>query len=271
KDDDRQAAAVATDAAVAAANGAGSMPAGAEATNPAADVSDRILVVDDDPVVCDMLTNFLNAYGMDCVACTDATEALAVFEVHKPRLIISDWEMPDVDGLELCRRVRTRTSAGGAHVHFIMLTIHSSRDQLSRAFDAGVDDFLAKPFSEAELIARLRSALRVVALYDELSRQHQGSRQLNEQLTNLNQRLERLAITDDLTGLYNRRQATHRLEEHWAYADRYQRPIAVITLDIDHFKDVNDRHGHAAGDTVIRVVADILRSCVRSTDTVARI
>ena len=152
-----------------------------------------------------------------------------------------------------------------------MLTIHSSKDQLSRAFDAGVDDFLAKPSTQAELIARLRSALRAVALYDELSRQHQGSRQLNEQLTNLNQRLERLAITDDLTGLYNRRQATHRLEEHWAYADRYHRPISVITLDIDHFKDINDHYGHAAGDTVLRTVADILRSCVRSTDTVARI
>jgi diguanylate cyclase (GGDEF)-like protein len=139
-----------------------------------------------------------------------------------------------------------------------MLTVHARLEELSKAFDAGVDDFLAKPFTEADLLARLRSGLRAVALYDELSRQHQGSRKLNEQLTNLNNRLERLAITDDLTGLYNRRQAMHRLEEHWAMGDRYQRPVAVITLDIDHFKRFNDEHGHPAGD-------------VRTTDAVCRI
>ena len=112
-------------------------------------------------------------------------------------------------------------------------------------------------------MARLRAGMRAVALHDELSRQHQGSRQLNEQLTSLNQRLEKLAITDDLTGLYNRRQAMHRLEEHWAMCDRYQRPVAVVMLDIDHFKQINDAYGHAAGDAVLRGVADMLRECVR--------
>jgi putative two-component system response regulator len=231
--------------------------------------SDSALVVDDDPIVRDLLLNFLNSHGMDAIVCADGREALAVMELQNPRLIISDWEMPGLDGLEFCRRVRSRI--GSDHVHFIMLTVHTSKDELARAFDAGVDDFLAKPFNDAELMARIRTGLRAISLYDELARQHRGSRELNEQLTSFNRRLEKLAITDDLTGLYNRRQAMHRLEEHWALCERYQRPVATISLDIDHFKQINDVYGHAGGDLVLCEIADILRACVRSTDTVCRI
>jgi diguanylate cyclase (GGDEF)-like protein len=202
------------------------------------------------------------------LAC-NGVEALSLFDQYQPRLIISDWSMPEMDGLELCRRIRARS--GGNHVHFIMLTMHSSETDLARAFDAGVDDFLAKPFHETAMLTRLRAGLRSVALYSEISDRHQGSRQLNEQLNDLNQRLQRLAITDDLTGLYNRRQAMHRLEEHWALCDRYQRPVAIVTLDIDHFKSINDAHGHSAGDVVLAGVADAMRESVRATDTVCRI
>lgn len=247
----------------------------AEPTLPAAqkdDVLDRVMVVDDDPVALDLLRHFMVSQGMDVLACRGGDEALAALPTFRPRLIVSDWEMPTLDGLELCRRVRASASGpAGQHVHFVMLTVHTKLEELSKAFDAGADDFLAKPFTDADLMARLRSGLRAVALYDELSRQHQGSRKLNEQLTNLNSRLERLAITDDLTGLYNRRQAMHRLEEHWALGDRYQRPVAVVTLDIDHFKRLNDEHGHPAGDAVLRQVAEVLRGCVRATDTACRI
>jgi putative two-component system response regulator len=229
----------------------------------------RVLVVDDDPTVCAVLENFLNAHGVGCVSASDGQQALELFDRNQPRLVISDWMMPGIDGLELCRRIRART--GGKHVHFIMLTMHAEESDLARAFDAGVDDFLAKPFNNAAMMARLRAGLRAVALYDEISQRHQGSRQLNEQLTDLNHRLERLAITDDLTGLYNRRQAMHRLEEHWSSCDRNRRPMSVISVDVDHFKAINDRHGHSLGDHVLRGVADMLRACVRSTDIVCRI
>lgn len=245
--------------------------AGAPPQKPEPEVhaSESAMVVDDDPIVRELLLNFLNAHGMDGIVCPDAHQALALLEVHNPRLIISDWEMPGMDGLEFCRRVRSRI--GSNHVHFIMLTVHTSKDALCRAFDAGVDDFLAKPFNDAELMARIRTGMRAIGLYDELARQHRGSRELNEQLTNFNRRLEKLAITDDLTGLYNRRQAMHRLEEHWALCERYQRPVAIVSLDIDHFKQINDIYGHAGGDLVLREISDILRVCVRSTDTVCRI
>ena len=229
----------------------------------------KVLVVDDDQVVRDLLTNFLNRQGVDCVTAEDGLQGLMLFDLHQPRLIISDWTMPGIDGLELCRRVRSRS--GGSHVHFIMLTMRSDEQELTKAFDAGVDDFLAKPFNSAAMMARMRAGLRALSLHEELTQKHQGSRELNEQLTNLNHRLEKLAITDDLTGLYNRRQAMHRLEEHWAMCDRYQRPLAVMSLDIDHFKQINDKYGHSAGDVVLKCVADILRECVRSTDSVCRI
>ncbi|HET6248357.1 MAG TPA: response regulator [Tepidisphaeraceae bacterium] len=233
------------------------------------EVPHQVLVVDDDEAARLMLTTFINSIGFECISCGTAHDALAALDLYHPRLIISDWEMPEIDGLELCRRVRTRTQA--AHVQFIMLTVHASNDDLKRAFDAGVDDFIAKPFSEADLTARLRAGMRAIAMHDELSRQNQSTQELNEQLRNLNNRLQKLAITDDLTGLYNRRQAMHRLEEHWSMCERYQRPLAVVLVDIDLFKQVNDKHGHSAGDAILRSVSEILRNCVRSTDIVCRV
>jgi putative two-component system response regulator len=231
--------------------------------------AERIFVVDDDDLTRDLIINFLNSLGLESSGFGDPRQALEAVDEFHPRIIISDWEMPHLDGLELCRRIRARN--GNSHIHFIMLTVRTSKEELDRAFDAGVDDFLAKPFSEVELTARLRSGMRAVALYNELSNQHQSSQHLNEQLLNLNHRLESLATTDDLTGLHNRRQAMRRLEEHWSMSDRYRRPLAAISLDIDHFKHINDRHGHAAGDMVLREVAEILKRCVRSTDIVCRV
>jgi putative two-component system response regulator len=232
-------------------------------------IPNRVLVVDDDFVTRSFITDFLNTHGFEVAAFADAEQALASIKERRPQLILSDWEMPGMNGLELCRRLREETK--GSHVHFIMLTMHASKDDLARAFDAGVDDFLAKPFEEVELMARLRSGLRAAAIYEESSRQNLGSRQLTEQLMSLNHRLENLAITDDLTGLYNRREAMRRLEEQWTLSDRYQRPLSVLILDIDHFKRVNDVYGHSAGDLVLRQVAETLSGCVRNSDAVCRI
>jgi putative two-component system response regulator len=245
-----------------------------ERTAPAAgaEVVERgpeVLVVDDDPGTCQVLRAFLASQGVDCLISANGQEALELFHEHRPRLIISDWYMPGVDGLELCRRVRSLQ--GGSHVHFIMLTIHAAEDELRSAFDAGVDDFLAKPFDRTAMMARLRAGLRACALHDEVSERHRGSHELNQQLSTLNQRLEKLAITDDLTGLYNRRQAMQRLEEQWTLGDRYSRAISIVTFDIDHFKQVNDTYGHSAGDAALRSVAQTLIECVRSSDIVCRI
>ncbi len=116
----------------------------------------KVLVVDDDEVVRGLIANFLNSRGIEWVAACNGLEGLERFDEHQPKLIISDWTMPGMDGLEMCRRVRAR--AGGKHIHFIMLTMHADEEQLSKAFDAGVDDYLAKPFNSAAMLARLRRA-----------------------------------------------------------------------------------------------------------------
>ncbi len=246
-----------------------SLPEPPPPTEPRVELLNRVLVVDDDPSICELLNHILSSLGFESIPCNDGATAMTLLDERHPRLVISDWEMPGMDGLELCRRIRSR--AGATHVHFIMLTMHTGKEQLAKAFDAGVDDFINKPVTDSELMARLRAGLRAIELNDSLSQQNQGTQQLNEQLTNLNNRLQKLAITDDLTGLYNRRQAMHRLEEHWSMCHRYQRPIAVVALDIDHFKQVNDVYGHIAGDAVLRGVSDILRKCVRSTDILSRV
>ena len=230
---------------------------------------ETVLVVDDDTSVCEVLENYLRANGIEALSASSAAEALQLFTAHEPRLVISDLEMPGMDGLELCRRIRALRTAH--HVHFIMLTVHSEKHYLASAFDAGVDDFLSKPFNETELAARVRTGLRAVQLHDELSQKNAGSQQLNEQLTDVNRKLEKLAITDDLTGLFNRRQAMLRLEEQWSMSDRYHRPLAAVMVDIDHFKNINDTFGHHAGDVILRSIAASLRECVRTTDAVARI
>jgi putative two-component system response regulator len=229
----------------------------------------RILVVDDDAVTRSMISDFLLEHGFEVLSFANPLEALASVKEQRPRLIISDWEMPEMDGLELCRRVRHETQ--GTHVHFIMLTIHTRKEDLTNAFDAGVDDFLAKPFEEVELLARLRSGMRAAAFYEEIARQHQGSRQLNEQLISLNNHLESLAITDDLTGLFNRREAMRRLEEQWSLGDVDRRPITIAILDLDHFKNVNDQYGHSAGDLVLREAAEVMSKCLRGSDALYRI
>ncbi|MGD0542316.1 MAG: response regulator [Tepidisphaeraceae bacterium] len=241
----------------------------AATVEPVLPARERVIIVDDDAITREMIMDFLAGHGFEAASFDDPRKALESIKEQRPRLIISDWDMPHMGGLEFCRQVRAL--AQGGHTHFMMLTFHASKEELCEAFDAGVDDFLAKPFDELELMARLRSGLRMAAFHDEVARQTQGSRQLNDQLTKLNHRLESLAITDDLTGLHNRREAMRRLEEQWSLSDRYLRPLTIVMLDIDHFKPINDQHGYAAGDMVLREVANVLSNCVRSTDMVCRI
>jgi putative two-component system response regulator len=229
----------------------------------------KILVVEDDSVMLARLNQLLSATGQPVFIAADGQEALQIISEHAPRVVVSDWVMPRIDGVELCRLIRSRPSPDP--VHFIMLTAHSNKSRLLDAYEAGVDDFLSKPFDTEELLARVRAGIRTAKLNDELSRKASGSEALNAQLATLNSRLERLAITDELTGLFNRRHAMSRLQEQWALGDRYGQALSVAMIDIDHFKAINDQHGHDAGDVILRTVANILRAQTRGTDVVCRV
>jgi putative two-component system response regulator len=229
----------------------------------------KILIVEDDPVVLQKLVELLAGTGEPIFQATDGVEAMRVLEEQRPRLVVSDWVMPKMDGVELCGHIRR--DIGIEPVYFVMLTAHSEKARLLDAYRAGVDDFVAKPFDSEELLARVRSGIRSGKLHDELIRKATGSQALNAQLTQLNSRLEKLAITDELTGLFNRRHAMSRLEEQWALVERYGRPLTIAMIDIDHFKKINDVYGHHAGDAVLRRVAIILREQTRGTDMICRV
>jgi diguanylate cyclase (GGDEF)-like protein len=194
---------------------------------------------------------------------------LRLWQEHTPRVVISDWSMPVKDGVELCRDIRARSEA--SPVHFIMLTAHSDKSRLLDAYDAGINDFISKPFDLEELLARVRAGIRTATLQDELIRKAAGSRALTGQLASINSRLERLSVTDELTGLFNRRMAMVRLQEQWSHSERYGKPVTVAMIDIDHFKLINDTHGHDAGDYILRQTAGILREQTRGTDVVCRV
>jgi putative two-component system response regulator len=228
-----------------------------------------ILVVDDDPVTCDKVRELISAAGHTVITAADGQEGLRLWQEHTPRVVISDWCMPEKDGVELCRDIRARSES--APVHFIMLTAHSDKSRLLDAYEAGINDFISKPFDFEELLARVRAGIRTATLQDELIRKAAGSRALNGQLATINSRLERLSVTDELTGLFNRRMAMVRLQEQWSLSERYGKPVTVAMIDIDHFKKVNDTYGHDVGDVILRQTASIFREQTRGTDVVCRV
>ncbi|MGA3066393.1 MAG: response regulator [Tepidisphaeraceae bacterium] len=229
----------------------------------------KILVVEDNPGQLEFLADFLNSTDHELLTASDGAEALRLFEEHSPRVVISDWNMPGMSGLELCRKIRA--ARNGKYVHFVMLTVRTDQANIIEAFDAGVDDFVAKPFNQQELLARVRAGLRSAWLHDELARKNEGSVQINLQLARLNESLQKAAATDELTGLPNRRSALSRLDEQLELADRYSGSLAVAIVDVDHFKTINDTFGHDAGDIVLKEISRILLSSVRATDSVGRV
>jgi diguanylate cyclase (GGDEF)-like protein len=214
----------------------------------------RILIADDDAVSRRVLEGALGRLGYDVTACADGAEAVDILLAPDgPRLAILDWMMPGVDGLDVCRKIR---AASASYIYVIILTARDSREDVLAAYDAEADDFLTKPLDLLELRARLRSGERVLAL--------------QERLLLIQEALRHEATRDPLTGLWNRRMILEQLHREFHRAARDGHTLAVTVADLDHFKDINDRHGHAAGDAVLRAAAERLRSVLRSYDFIGR-
>jgi len=153
----------------------------------------------------------------------------------------------------------------------IMLTANESEDDLVAAFDAGIDDFVTKPVSLRVLLARIRAGQRIVLLQQEVEQEKHDIQRYSAELAVANRRLGMMANTDILTGLPNRRYALTRLEQEWDTAQRYNRPLSVLMLDLDHFKSVNDTLGHDAGDVVLAHAAKIMKAAARASDIACRL
>jgi diguanylate cyclase (GGDEF)-like protein len=215
----------------------------------------RVLIAEDDPVSCHLLKSFLQKWNYDVAVATDGTAALRILEGEDtPRLAVLDWMMPGMEGPQICQRIRERKNR--PYLYVLLLTARSEKQDLLHGLELGADDYLTKPFDSDELRARLLVGERILNLQDDLIA-------AREQL------LFR-ATHDLLTGVFNRGSVMDALRNELSRHARENRPFGVILADIDHFKNVNDTHGHLCGDEVLQAVARRMKECVRPYDTVGR-
>jgi diguanylate cyclase (GGDEF)-like protein len=216
--------------------------------------SSKILVVDDSRTQLEWLVEVLRREGYAVSGASDGKEALRKVRTDPPDLVLLDMILPDMDGLEVLRIVKARPE--DQYIPVIILSVKSDLDSKVTGLRIGADDFLAKPFAEAEILARCAAMLRI--------------KHLQERLREVQKKLEEQSATDALTGLRNRRFFDERLPEEFRRAQRYGDYLSLIMIDLDHFKDVNDRYGHPAGDAVLREAAALIRASIRDPDICAR-
>ncbi|MEK2689730.1 diguanylate cyclase [Bdellovibrio sp. GT3] len=214
--------------------------------------SRRILVIDDDPDSLEILLEPLRWEGYDARGVTTESEAHKLIESWIPHVVILDWMAQSMAGLRVLRTIRERLS----HVSCVFVSENSHTEAIIEALDSGADDYIVKPFVPLELLARIRSQLRI--------------RDLHEQLLFANEKLKEMVDTDDLTSLYNMRSLYQRLDFEMERAKRFGRDVCVVMMDMDYFKTVNDGHDHLFGSFVLSEVGKIIRACTRNIDIPAR-
>ena len=235
----------------------------------------RILVVDDHEDNIELLRARLEARGYEVFGASDGQAALDQVEHVIPDLILLDVMMPKMDGMEVVRRLKANKNL--PFIPVIMQTALDSTENKVEGLDAGADDYITKPINFAELEARVNSLLRFKKLQSELEATNvllaAANAELSakkEELSEANDKLRRISLTDGLTDIDNRRCLEDRLHEMWQHSLRLHEPIALIMCDIDKFKSVNDNFGHQAGDSVLKEVAQLLKGEAREIDRVGR-
>jgi diguanylate cyclase (GGDEF)-like protein len=215
----------------------------------------HLLLVEDEPTQLLLMRRVLQRAGYKVETASNGEEALGKIAGGQFQILVTDWDMPGMDGVTLCRHVRSEDLPG--YLYVLLLTSHGSTESVVAGLEAGADDYIRKPANEAELIARLNAGKRIV--------------RLEQSLREANAQIQRLSITDPLVGIFNRRYLNEQLILEVEHARRYNRPLSVVMADLDHFKAVNDRYGHLAGDDVLKGFVELMRSSVRqASDWVAR-
>lgn len=216
----------------------------------------RVQVIEDSAVDRRITAKHLKEWGFEpIVSSTGEAGWKALQASDAPKLVITDWMLPDIDGIELCRRIRSG-SEGRPYTYIMLITARGKKKDVLRAMEAGADDYLVKPFSELELKARLIAARRILDLQD--------------QLIHLGDSLRFAATHDPLTGLWNRAQILDFLQRELVRADRDQKPLGVVLVDLDHFKKLNDTLGHLAVDAVLKEISKRMHGNIRVYDGIGR-
>lgn len=221
----------------------------------------KVLVVEDDPTTAMIMAAAVRNLGHVPVVAHDGEEAWERYLADDPEAVLTDRVLPGIDGLELCRRIRSLGGRGYSYV--ILVTALGSREQVLEGMDAGADDYLVKPPDPFDLRVRLIAAERTVSVHRRLA-------ELADELELANERLDRLARTDALTGVGNRLRFDEDLAALHASAVRHDRCYAVALIDVDHFKPFNDRYGHPVGDDALRRIAATLSAVGRVGDSTYR-
>ncbi len=227
----------------------------------------NILIADDEVAIRELVGEILGGEGHEITLAEDGEDALEKFKRTWHEIVFSDIRMPKMNGIELLAAIK----GINANTQFVIMTSHASIDNSIQAVKMGAFDYILKPLEDLDVIteaanramANLSGIRRQQALLDTLSRQ-------NEELDTMNMKILDLAIRDGLTGLFNRRYAQERLDKEFDRATRLARELSVLFIDLDHFKFLNDTHGHQAGDEILQILAGIMTQAVRESDTLAR-
>jgi two-component system cell cycle response regulator len=224
-------------------------------TNDAAAQDLQVLVVDDSPVYRKLVEHALEESPYALRFAKSGREALDLFARHLPAIVITDWMMPDLSGLDLCQRLRADVHRG--YTYIILLTSIAEKDNVVKGLAAGADDYLTKPFDPGELLARIGVGRRIIDLH--------------RQIDAKNKLLEDLAHRDALTGLPNRRAIEDWAARQLRGAARHGFSYWVVLADLDSFKSVNDTYGHIGGDALLQQFAALLKTVIRSSDICGRL
>src|ERR1700686_5677084 len=224
-------------------------------TNDATAQDLQVLVLDDSPVYRKLVEHALEGSPYSRMFAKSGREAMELFARYLPAIVITDWMMPDLSGLELCQRLRADVHRG--YTYIILLTSIAEKNNVVKGLAAGADDYLTKPFDPGELLARIGGGRRIIDLH--------------RQIDAKNKLLEEMAHCDALTGLPNRRAIEDWSARQLRGAARHGFPYWVVLADLDSFKSINDTHGHVGGDPLLQQFAGILKTVIRSSDNCGRL
>ncbi len=223
----------------------------------------KVLVVEDSKVTMKVLCNYLGRMSITPLTAETGAEALDIYHREQPDIILLDAQLPDIDGFDVALKIRALEKAED-WTAIIFLTSMDKDEDLARGIEVGGDDYLMKPISEVVLKAKIRAMYRLVEMQRALV-------DMTQKLNEANVKLQRLSATDGLTGISNRRMYDELAIREWRRCERMNKPLALVMIDVDHFKLFNDKYGHQAGDECLKKVADqVGRAAPRATDLAAR-